>query len=558
MPGTWEFIEPYDPIKSFTVTPIAGGVQAAGTYDFMCVITNSTSNFRFGASVESPPVIVEGIVLDGTQGIRIDVEWNDTHQAGYKAFFWWKYSGDARWDNPTRGMTPDASYSNNHIQNPETSKSMSRFGGSSYFPCVSILGIDVLGFDSKKGAGIIQISGNWSENDSMAVIFNDMEAKGLANTDISKWNGYNSFYGFWSIELINGVSGIINWYGFKLFVMAFDMGKLVTDGRNFTVKAFSGADDSFELHVPRYCGSSIYTYLYNTILHGATISLGKAYMSTSAFGSMQLGLFGTQLINCRLHSGYPSINNASTYLETVIYCGQLMAGYSHFVNYAKGITLFGILRLDSRYELKFENLIINTSGYQIDYRLLYESSKSQRFLNCKFRQIDSNNNILREEDYPFIIYWSYTSYGYFQMCHVEHYFSILIIDEDNQYVSGANVKLFNKYNELIIDEFSDSQIPISSIITTMKITHNGMDGQGDDKQNFDNQYPFTLIITKDGYLPCDITIEKLNFDLNWTIPIYKLQPKIYTSINLNSKLDAQKKLEGEITKSVVKGEISNT
>lgn len=518
MAASWNFIDPLQPLTSFSVVPIAGGSQAAETYDFMAVVTNATGNFRFGATVEGPPLYANNVVLDGTQGIRITVGWDASHGAGYKVYFWYKLSSASNWWNG--GLLPESSWVN-YIVNPATQMEMDYFIGSSYQVSVASTNGTPFGFAKDEGAGVIQLYDDWGSG-YLNNVFADMESQGKANTNIAQWNGHNSFHGYWGIEGINTLAGSINCSYLKLWVLAFDFGLKITDGHNFTIKAIPSAANCFDLYIPFYAGSATFCNFHSADLKGITISEGTAGFPSGGWGSMQLGTYGTTKIrDSRIHCSFPKLYGLDMFSGTHLYCSQLLV-YIDSENYIEPFYLHGVLRLSyAHFNTWFDGLqLYGNLPYQIDYWINYSgTTEVHKFKDCKFYNTDPDTGeIIKEQDYPIGIYWRYIALQYHQMLHIEHTLKFRVVNKDGSEMDQVGLKIYDKDENLVHDLITDVNGEIEQILITKEITYVGTtDGFDPAYTNIEEKAPFRFVFTKQYYHHATYHVPSITEALAWDV-----------------------------------------
>ncbi len=519
-----KFIEPLDPLVNFTVTPVDGGSQTAGTYDFVAVVTDEKGSFRYGATPESTVLYANNVVLDGTQGINITVEWNATsHPAGYQVYFWYKLDSHY-WGQSVKLVLGNGSYSYTRIINPETTVYYSYFGGSPYYITINITGPSPYNFPKNKGAGVIEINGSMGTTD-LRTVFNLMDTAGLANTDIARWNNYNQFEGLWGLRIVNGATGTLTINGMTLWFLGFDLGRSVTDGRNYNVQMISNRYGATQISVPFYGGSGSFIYLYNTYAEGATIQGGMyGYTGGSGFGATQMNMYNTILKNCRVHMDYPRIdaNSMNSYPDTIIYAAHLML-LQNSLDYVPPLTLYGVVRF--YYQQNNERMegakVYNPNGaYDIDARS-YGTPKNSKFKDSTFYYYDSSSStheILYSQDYPFNIYWRNLATYTNRTIDIEHTLNLIVQDENGNLIENANISVYDKNGNLTNTELVGIDGNVSLIIITRELNSVGtVDGTG--HTDVVNNFPFTIEISKDNYETYTVTDFNITDKIDWTIAL---------------------------------------
>lgn len=517
-----KFIEPLDPLVDFTVTPVSGGSQTAGTYDFVAIVTDEKGSFRFGATPESTPIYANNIVLDGTQGVLFNVTWNATsHPSGYQVYFWYKLSS-SNWGVITSLVLGNASYSYTHITNPETTVYYSHFSRSPYFISISITGGEPFDFPKDRGAGVIEINGSLGTTD-LRTVFNLMETEGLANTDIARWNNYNQFEGLWGLRIVDGTTGTLTINGMNLWVLGLDLGIHVTDGRNYNVKMVSNSNGDTHISVPFYAGSATFIYFYNTYAEGITLQGGTYGYVGSGWGSTQIRLYNTVLKNSRIHMIFPRVDNGmiNTYQDTVIYATQLMF-IQNSEDYVSSLTLYGVLRFGyQQYNQRIEEIKLYSSNgaYDVDARCTAVIPKNSKLKDSMFYYYDSSTReILYSQDYPFNIYWRNLATCTDRTIDIEHTFDLVVVDEDGNGIDNVSVKIYDKDNTLIHDILTEAQGNLSQIIITKNLNSIGIvDGTG--HTEVVENYPFTIEISKENYETYTVTGFNITEKINWVISL---------------------------------------
>ena len=547
---TWEFKEPLIELDGFSVDTIVGSFPV-GTYDFKAIVCDVGEYFRRGVTRESPPIYVTGVTFNGSQGGRFTVNWNASHIEGQRVFIWFKLS-TASWQTSGTGcLLQNGSYSHCYHQNPDTIRDVeTNTYGSNYMSTVSEVYAEPYSFAKDKGCGVIEVSGSFN-NTNFITVLKDMEVQGLANTDISFWNGGNHFAGYWGIRVVNGASGELDFSFLSLWVWGFDMGSKVTDGRNYTIKIGGGNTDEANIMVPPYAGSGQFLILYNTKVLSSTISQGTAGFPSRGMASMQIWDYDTQYINSKIHVAYPIILATNTYQNSIIFANALRLKVN-VQEYIEPVTLLGILRIDyNHYDSWFKDfkLFQNVGSSMIDYRNNYNYDGSfLKFCDCTFNSM-IDNEIITTTDYPQMIYWRYLSRGYNSHCYIEHTVKATVQDINGNPFENETVNIYDKNNDLCNTATTDENGEIEVYVKTRDITSVGIvDGTDPAYTNIENLYPIKIEILKSGYDTYTEILSTLTEKLNTIVSLIKTTPPIYY----------QQELQGIVSTSDVKGTIDDS
>jgi len=552
MAVSYTIIQPLAPLTSFTVTPIAGGSQAANTYDFMAVVYDK-SNPMYAASAQSPPIYCNNITFNGSQGAQFDIIWNASHTINQCCFIWCKKTGTNYWNGSNGGALCFNGVYNSSIINPATSKSCNYWTLTGYYgSCIAAIkmasGNMPYNLDTQKGCAVIRLTGNWgTTGNSIATIFSQIKTGGLIDASLYYYNNHNLFAGFVGIECAaTGLTGTIDFTNMNIWVNAFDMGYRVTDGRNYTIKAYGNIAGDTTISCYSYAGSAVFVLLYKCDFKFVTISTGTQGITYygQSMGSMQMSLdASTCLTNCRIHAVYPSITNANNYPNSVI-IGQVM-GMFNSSTYVEPLTIVGLLRnYYSNYTNCYKELTIKTNGtYTYGHQYTSLPIRDKKFLDCNFYEMDANyNTVIASGDYPPHIAWLSWNVGGWPATNIfiEHKVKLNIFNEEGESINDASIIMTDSSNNTY--NFVNG---VEQIIKSKHITHKNNPPTGaysTDYMQITEYTPFTICISCAGYYTQNLKVNSLTEKLNWDIKM------VYESVKIDSVIitDSQGVSDGSI------------
>ena len=160
------------------------------------------------------------------------------------------------------------------------------------------------------------------------------------------------------------------------------------------------------------------------------------------------------------------------------------------------------------------------------YQITFNGYGSYQYGNIEFFDCDfyNNTNTLISYD-DLIISYSNT---YLNNSYINFYYSLTlhIVDEnENNPLSGAEIKLYNKYNDLVYSGITDANgnIDKQDILVQSRKQKDENNGVGSDYEIKEDYNPFTLTVSKDGYEAYQLKLQ--------------LNNKIETKIALLSKIN---------------------
>ncbi len=519
---------PYVAITSASITPIAGTGWAAGTWDF-CVIVAQTGPTNAGTR-ESPPKYVNGVVLNGSQGVQLDIVWDASHTTTEYVFMWGRRNaGSWTYIKYLDGFTG--------LQYPNTTRQFATYYNYTYCPCVAVMPT-IFPVDNQQGAGLIELGNTGASTTyTLKQIFDDMFAAGLLSNTYTFYNRYNLFIGCWTIRTASDATGKLNMTGFFLWMYGIIFNH--TSYYPYTLPGISGT----ELKPFKNGGSLITIYLYNAVLYGTTIDSGTYNMSSYYVGNLQfMPNAATRLVNCRVHSTYPRLDFPYTYDGTTAFGSYLMC-ISEVSTYTTPINMWGFCLFyynNNTYKLRdctFRNPMTITKFLQLYLPYDNPSQKVHKLLDCLFIQYTSPTNFteLSRYDYPIAIAYNNIPSGRYEMTHIEHSINLTLRTEEGNALEGVTLNIYDKDSVLVATGTSASTGIISEIIlVTKKIQYipgstqvtgevSGLEGT---YHTVNRRYPFTFEFSKDGYLNHSLYYATLEEKISATVALKKTIPSI--------------------------------
>ena len=531
--------QPLEVLAGFTVEPITG-TQAANTYDFMAVVYDVGRNPTTYAARQSPPLYVNGVVLNGSQGVRFTVQWAGSHVTNNTVYFFARRTGTTSWKNASTGggLLKNGSYSGTVITNPGTTLDAPYWGLTAYWGAVASLDVTTnpWGLNNQKGCAVIQLKDAWgTTGNQLKLIFDAIKAGALLDPELYFYNNANFFGGYIGIETINGISGTIDVGLMGLWLMAFDMGARNTDGRNFSVISNGNSSNGAVIQCPLYAGAAQYAVFYKCNFVGATIQEGSAGL-TGFWGGMQTFIGDGKFKNCKLHIGNINLPTIDTLNNSILFAAGLICSIQSTGYTNPFILNASTIRIDNDYyEQHYKEVqMFSTSNFCLDVRFSNSvNKKSHTFLDCVFNKIDSNYNILSTYDYPYEVIW-YSAQLYLlshgnQQIYVEHSFNSKVIDSTGNPIVDAVIKIHNKNGLQHTLTTNASGDTMQQIIRTIEITANPdnipANGQSGAAYRINNSLaPFTITVEKPGFVTETYNLPSLTTKLNWVIVLNEVVP----------------------------------
>lgn len=520
------YLLPFVGIQSLDITPIAGNWES-GTWDFAVIVANGA--ITHSSVRESPAVYKNSVILNGSQGVKIDITWDISHDSLCYCYIYAKKSTSI-W----RFLRVNGSYYG--IQYPTISVELSSYPAIITIYCMDIINANSggqfpYGLDNKNGAGVIELDGNIGTI-TMKQLLDDMESEGYANTTYAQYNYYNSFFACWSLRDKSTASGILNVSGFELWLYGIRISGYIN------VVSYK---DRYTTHLMVYKSSSISSqmYLKGANLVGCTLSDGwKNVPALYYSGNCQFYFdANSKLYGCVLFGGYIRSDLPET-LNNCIGYGNYFMDLGNSLTYRLPFTLYGYLQIYSHNNNKFYKewkiIIPQTSNYHVYYRMLSANPNSyiQKFLDCQFIDYENNSDLteVANTDYPTRIYWYGISYNYFQDCYIEHTFEITVHDSDGEYINAASILIKDKDDNILDSGNSDENGFLSKIIKTRRIQYitNAADGYFADNRNWTltNYFPITIEISKEGFVDKSVILSMIDGKIDIVADMTYLKPQI--------------------------------
>jgi hypothetical protein len=505
-------LKPLDAPTGMTLTNTTGTIPA-GNYSIAIVHVGNMSGYTSTPRLESPPVIMN-ITLNETGGIQVNwtnstnpwlggtmvfiknvtaptYSWYHVRSTGY-VVNQKKGEGYVIGNVTTDNYAPEIWMTDSNTPNPSMP----------------------FGLNSTGGIGLVYITGT-SGTIYMSDIVNAINASyGGTLPNTIAWDGFNRFYGAWTIAVLNSTTaGIFDVSGNTIWLW----GGYSNPGYPLQIKASWVGEQPTVLQFPPYQGSGSFTYWGNASLNNTIIGSGARGLDSSYTGSMQMTSYSnTYIWNSVVLVSYPILAYKDLFYKSKLGVGE--AGIYYYGGKDLPIydltLIYGSLRWgeswsgNDTYIIRYENQQTCASSYHINMRFFSKITSALYLVDSSFPQCSGNIPL---------VYWYLTTNSPTGL-YLGNSVNIKVIDNNGNAINNSNITIIDKNSNIIFTKITNSSgtIPVQYVFhhvlnrTTMSY------GYTDTVIEF---APFNVSIVTDGYKTYEMN--NLNFSTaqDWTVTL---------------------------------------